>query len=307
MKKKFIKLLTGSLLFCILVSLQGIGFTISIGDIYTGGGDVTIINNYLNNVVQNSTNVVQPIQLGLSNQDLVQFYVEGQDAYFSYYKSDAENYDTQDVLNRFKPSMLRGWNSRLNTYQYVLFGRYYQDYFDQPIVWRVLGVKDGRALLLSEYILDNKAFDTTSNEWNESDLKAWLNGTFYQDVFSQAEKEAIMDNGAIGKVFLLSRAEFSVSEYGFNTDIYSKDPNRSASASMYAYSRGVWNVKESDYTNYYARSKANNTNVDLVASSGKFVLAKIDRDNVGIRPAIWVNVNQLPLTNGDGGLAYPFQ
>jgi hypothetical protein len=240
----------------------------------------------------------------LSNSQLLQVFHDGY--FISFSKNEAKEVIPDDFLNSFQKSDLRGWDANIG-YQYVLFGRYYQDYNDQPILWRVLGVKNGRALLLSELILDTRPFDDSSNEWESSDLRSWLNKSFYKDTFSSDEQTAILSNGDIGKVFLLSRGELSTASYGFNTNIYQEDPNRSAAGSIFAYSNNLWKVQTSDYTNYYARSKANSKNVDLVASNGKFVLARIDRDNVGIRPAVWVDVAMLPFTNGAGTMEYPFQ
>lgn len=306
MLKRFTRLILSILiiggLFCI--QSPGLASAVGFGDIdIDGDGNINIIQAYFENLVFNSS-TVQPIQNGYTNEDVVQIYVNN--LYNAYDKEDAQEYLPTTILNSFNTSQLRGWSSSLG-YQYVLFGRYYQDRLDQPILWRVLSVSNGDALLLSEYILDTRPFDNNSNVWENSDLKYWLNGTFYNNAFSQAEKNAILDNGSIGKVFILSSAELSNTAYGFQKSTEVRDSNRSASGSMYAFNNGLWVVQDSDYTNYFTRTKPNKTNVGLVTSSGKIMLAKIDRDNVGIRPAIWVDIDKLPFTNGDGGIAYPFQ
>lgn len=206
----------------------------------------------------------------------------------------------------FDVSQLHGWRSGYG-YQYVQFGRYRQDYADQPILWRILGIQNGRALLLSEYILDTLPFDADSNAWECSDLKAWLNGTFYWCAFSQTERYAIQYNGSVGRVFIPSDAELCKAEYGFQTNKYFKDPNRSAEGTAYAYSHNLWHPNSGSHSNYFARSNPNSTNVDLIASSGKMVLAKITRDNVGVRPAVWVDINWLPLSGGAGTMRDPFR
>jgi hypothetical protein len=306
MKKKRSKLLAGILTICCLMITQSVScaLNVSFGDnINNGSGTQNIAQTSIGSLIFNVSNV-QPFQLGLTNEDLVQVFVN--DKYFAYDKDQADDYIPQTILNSFKPSQLRGWSSS-SGYQFVLLGRYIQDYVDQPILWRVLGVNNGKALLLSEYILDTRSFDDNSNVWETSDLRTWLNGDFYSDAFSQSERNAIVDNGKLGKVFILSDAELSNSAYGFNSNKYVEDTFRRASGSMYAYSNNLWNVADSDFTNYYVRSKPNDINVGLITSRGVLMDAKITRDNVGIRPAVWVNVNQLPFTNGDGGIAYPFQ
>jgi hypothetical protein len=48
--------------------------------------------------------------------------------------------------------------------------------------WLVLERKDGMALVVSEYVLDNKRYHDTSDyvTWETCSLRAWLNGEYYQ-------------------------------------------------------------------------------------------------------------------------------
>ena len=83
----------------------------------------------------------------------------------------------------------------------VLFGQYPQrdasGKFKEPIEWIVLE-KDGtehEALLLSKYILDTKMFCENVdklNEWKDCSLKKWLNEEFYNNAFSDMEKNRIV-------------------------------------------------------------------------------------------------------------------
>ena len=299
--RKMIGILT---LCCLLLIQEPVFATKAEFNIYNYGPGIQYnTQTFIEKMVINIPSV-QSGRQDYTNDELMQFLLNG--TYQAYSKSDAENYIPDSILNSFSPNQLRGYSSSLG-YQYVLFGRYYQDYIDQPILWRVLTVKNGNALLLSEYILDTRPFDSDSNVWETSDLRNWLNSEFYREAFSSAERGAILDGGSVGKVFILSDAELTNSSYGFNPNKNAQDPYRSASGSMYSYSNGLWNVTESDYTNYYDRTAPNSTNVELVTSSGKIMLAKITRDNVGIRPAVWVNVSKLSFTNGEGGISYPFQ
>jgi hypothetical protein len=53
---------------------------------------------------------------------------------------------------------------------------------DAPILWRIMGeeVSDGKITLMSEYVLDSKPYgnSTTTQRWDNSDIKTWLNGAF---------------------------------------------------------------------------------------------------------------------------------
>ena len=79
---------------------------------------------------------------------------------------------------------------------WVLFGKYEEN----PMYFRVLShstfdySKDGRATMLLDCrdILFNSAFDDTAkNLWNGSTLQSVLNGSFYENSFSEVEKSAI--------------------------------------------------------------------------------------------------------------------
>ncbi len=97
----------------------------------------------------------------------------------------------------------------------VQFGKY---------LWRVLDVKNGRALLLTEEILEQRRYHSKrgSVTWETCDLRKYLNGAFLQ-TFSSQEQERIVqtenrnaDNPKYGtpggrdtvdRVFLLSIEE----------------------------------------------------------------------------------------------------
>ena len=79
----------------------------------------------------------------------------------------------------------------------VEFGSYEQnqDTSDgtEPLEWYVLDVKDGKALLLSKYILENMPYHKYEEEvsWENCTLREWLNGAFYDAAFSDEEKKRI--------------------------------------------------------------------------------------------------------------------
>lgn len=79
-----------------------------------------------------------------------------------------------------------------------------------PIEWLVLETKDGKAFLLSKYVLDSVKYDATFDEekwlqeawggekydyyasWEKSTLRTWLNSEFYDVAFSNSEKESVL-------------------------------------------------------------------------------------------------------------------
>ena len=115
--------------------------------------------------------------------------------------------------------------------QEVVFGRYEQDNNTEngaeDIVWYVLDVQGDKALIVSRDVLDFKQYAESIKPydipWEDSELRSWLNGSFYSSAFNDSERAAIYsttlkndpnpvygtDGGAAttDNVFILSTAE----------------------------------------------------------------------------------------------------
>lgn len=81
----------------------------------------------------------------------------------------------------------------------ITFGTYEQDNNltngKEPIEWIVLSNKNGKLFLVSRYVLDYDKWGTVTVNivWPESNkLRSWMNETFYQDAFSEEEKDYIL-------------------------------------------------------------------------------------------------------------------
>lgn len=126
----------------------------------------------------------------------------------------------------------------------------------EPVEWLVLEVKDGKAFLISKYVLDAKQFDDTFDRvdyymailggrayayhatWETSTLRPWLNNEFYNTVFTDEEQSHILltdvknepnslrgtDSGpdTKDKIYLLSEKEY-VQYFGEFYTILSKE------------------------------------------------------------------------------------
>jgi hypothetical protein len=57
--------------------------------------------------------------------------------------------------------------------------------------WRVLEVKDGKALILSDKILDRRSYHKSSGTWETSEIRQYLNGQFYDETFTEGEKNSL--------------------------------------------------------------------------------------------------------------------
>jgi len=101
-------------------------------------------------------------------------------------------------------------------------GREY--YVWEKIKWRVLSIDDNKMFIMSDLGLDLQVFGAET--WKESEMRSWLNETFYQDAFCEEEMAAIQtthlvnsevttENDTDDKVFLLSASEVTNEAYGF--------------------------------------------------------------------------------------------
>ena len=172
----------------------------------------------------------------------------------------------------------------------------------EPIKWRVLQSENGEAFLLSDIILDRQPYNENRKAitWEESSLRAWLNGEFINRAFSDEEKENInitevvnQDNQFCGteggnntadKIFLLSLQEvapkFDGKEYGFldYEAINCKTSSFSKMETMY----------------WWLRSPGSDGDTAAVIFDNGWIWADGNTVNyygVGVRPALHLNLS----------------
>ena len=86
----------------------------------------------------------------------------------------------------------------IKTGQFIYFGK---NKGTDPIKWRVMGVEDGKAILMSEYILEYRKYDDSGHhKWSGSDICKYLNSKapytsngFLTTAFSSVEQAMILD------------------------------------------------------------------------------------------------------------------
>ena len=107
------------------------------------------------------------------------------------------NYIQDKVVNKDELDALEGYkftNYRLNVdgIGYVLKdGKVYKD---TPIEWQILYDEGDCYALISKKVLEIRPFDDTivgTIFWHNSQLREWLNGTFFNDAFSRDEQNDI--------------------------------------------------------------------------------------------------------------------
>ncbi|MBE6649699.1 MAG: hypothetical protein E7613_00155 [Ruminococcaceae bacterium] len=202
---------------------------------------------------------------------------------------------------------------------YIKFGRYEQDNNTsngkEEIEWRVLEVKDGRALVISKYGLDAKAYNEKWEDvaWETCMLRRWLNNEFLNTAFTSDEKAMIPTvtvtadknpeystnpgNATQDKVFLLSINEAN-KYFSSSADMICKPTD-------YAVANGVsedymgnccWWLRSPGYSQRYAAG------VDYGGSVGTYGV-RVNRGGLvstggtifhhgyyAVRPALWINL-----------------
>ena len=135
----------------------------------------------------------------------------------------------------------------------------------EPIRWRILSEENGVAFILCDSIIAGCRFDDDSNNYAESEIRAWLNSTFYETAFSERARSLILttlvDNSLASttnssnpyicentkdKIFLLSQKEATNSAYGFaSSSTY--DTARRMLTSDYSRATGVFTEAKSEF------------------------------------------------------------
>ncbi len=187
----------------------------------------------------------------------------------------------------------------------ITFGHYEQDNNQEngsePIEWMVLYKSFDRVLLLSKYGLDGKMYNDSKTDvtWETCSLRKWLNESFYNDAFTNLEKEQIIqvvnrndDNISFDvsggsrtedKIFLLSKDE--VENY------LEKNEDRQCGGTAYAGENRIYVDEENGNSWWWLRSPGESADrAVIILPDGEIFLSgdEIDNDNGMVRPALWI-------------------
>lgn len=231
------------------------------------------------------------------------------------------------------------------TYDCIWFGSYKQgtDAEKSPIKWRVLKVDGDDVFLSADKVLDVRRYHDYEDEryagtitpccedviWEDSTLRAWLNGdsskysefadeNFMDSAFTADEQGAIKNTELYSRgwldsysctttdrVFILSREEVKISEYGFTDK--KNDVARLRGLTEYAYSGGSQREgcvsdrlsydEASKYWNWWLRNSGSNTNsfMRVWSDSGRLDTTGADGynyRNIGICPAMHISLSE---------------
>jgi hypothetical protein len=182
----------------------------------------------------------------------------------------------------------------------------------EPLSWTILKESGGTALILCDSIIDSQQFDydgTSSNNYAESTIRAWLNDTFYTTAFSELQREIILttevDNSAEStgdvtnthtcrdtseKIFLLSYADLTNTEYGFAADKNSSTV-RDRQTTDYAQVQGCVTLSD-DYSIWWLRSSETFSNfyAQHINADGSISTSHVYSTSYGVVPALQISL-----------------
>ncbi len=193
----------------------------------------------------------------------------------------------------------------------IPFGKYPQGANGevQPLMWRVLAVEGGRALLITDDLIDAVPYNKKEKNvtWETCTLRKWMNNDFLRAAFSSEEQSRIVTvtnqnlksslfgtkdgNPTQDRVFALSIQEAQT--------YFRSDNDRMAAPTAYAIKQGA-RISDKNSLNdggktgwWWLRSPGSCSDyAACVFDVGFFSLlgSRVDGSSVAVRPAFWLNL-----------------
>ena len=229
--------------------------------------------------------------------------------------------------------------SDTDKYCYVQLGSYPMTAEGErgPVLWRVLYVSDGQALMLSDKILDvqqvifcdnmkdsdARKFRTIS-DYSESDLNTWMNDTMLADLCSEQDFSSALVEGPFGCLYPLTLEQLLTPEYGFSKTRWAADDTRIASRQFigtdYAKTHELYEGYTKPVTNklyvdrkwgsssaWVAEVKSpKDVKLALIGFNGHISYGVYTRVNVGVLPALTLDLSKCTVNGGTGTTDDPF-
>ena len=195
----------------------------------------------------------------------------------------------------------------------------------EPITWNVLSNNNGEYYILSSVLLDAHCYQSSTSErtidgktiytnnYEYSDIRAWLNNDFYNSAFALDNDNILtttVDNSAAtttptsnpyacnntqDKVFLPSFQDYKNPSYGFSTSIDDPSDTRCCKTTDWARARGAWYNTYSGATGFYGMywTRSPQSTYSWYAwyvSVGSLTNYDARSENISVRPALSINI-----------------
>ena len=208
-------------------------------------------------------------------------------------------------------------------YQYVNLGEYpYEaDGTVRPVLWRILGIGDGTALLHMENVIDVKQviFETDPkviekhsfrriSTYAESDLFPWINSEMLDTLMGgDPLRGALVSDPELGTLRPLTRDECLDPAYGFSRNPWGEEinahPERQAVSTPYARSKGLYVESANGKSPWWCIAIKNPTDFKfgLVGFNGHISWGAYTNTKVaGLRLAVRLDLNRVRIAGGAG-------
>ena len=218
---------------------------------------------------------------------------------------------------------LRGYDKNAGGYQYVLAGKYpYEaDGTEAPVLWRVLSVNDGEALLLTEMLIDAKQVTFSDDpvvlekhtypnlsSFAESDLSHWLNSDMLSVMFENDPLVDALVEKEQGRVSILTQAQLTDTALGFVKAIYTNTriKVRQAYPTPYAKACGIYVDRSFGSAAWWTSELQKKLKCNIVGVDGHISNNFYTRKKVGVRPAITLDLSKVNVASGTGTKDDPY-
>lgn len=197
----------------------------------------------------------------------------------------------------------------------VTMGVYFDDNAEEmtALTWKVIKVEKDRALVITEECIDQLPFDETAYKpgatvnWETCSLREYLNGEFYEMIFSGKDKKMIL-NGEAEDAVAISTAANIRTDLGACADTYDKvfllsadeaeeifadDEARKAVATVYAEESGA-RVETGGIAAWWLRTMGETYDrAAVVSHSGEinYTGYNINFGSAAVRPCMWIATN----------------
>lgn len=214
-------------------------------------------------------------------------------------------------------------------YQYVNLGEYpYEaDGTVRPVLWRILSIDDGIALLHMENVIDVKQviFETDPkviekhtfrriSSYAESDLFPWINSEMLDNLMGDNPlRGALVSDPELGTLRPLTKEEALTPAYGFSNNPWGEEinahPDRQGVSTPYARSKGLYVERANGKSPWWCIAIKNPTDYKfgLVGHNGHISWGAYTNTKVaGLRLAVRLDLARVRITGGDGSRNNPF-
>lgn len=241
---------------------------------------------------------------------------------------------------------LRGWDPDAG-YQYVIMGYYpYEaDGTEAPVLWQVLSIEDGKALLYTTNIIDaHQPVEVTGkqaekhdypeiSDYGDTDLNRWLNEVMIDKLLGDEPVLAAVTEEQYGRLYPLTDFELMTEKYGFTNQRFYEVRSRWAYATPYALSVKLYPdygsriQKDTKYgtSGYWvaALKRNNKTNEQIPgrylqicagiadphkpkdSNIGHLSFGYLNRTSIGLRLAVRLDTSRIQVISGNGTIWDP--